>query len=504
MDDPADIADFIPVEPVLAIAAQADAEQVAGRYDTAVALYRLAASLDPADTSVRSRLARALFCAEDWDAAWRAYEIRFKLTPNAPDVSRRLPDGTTQPYPRWRSGPPPRRLMVLHEQGLGDTIQFCRFIPDLLALGPAVVLVVPASLVPMMRRMGLPIEVRALEQSPSMAGLDAWVPLLDLPKLLGMRPAGYTPAEPYLRADPDTASVWRERLGPHGLKVGVAWAGNPEAAADQGRSAQPAVLAPLAAIPGIRVFCLQRGGEEAASRTALAPVLEPLGPDFDSGPEAFADAAPLLESLDAVVTVDTALAHLAGALGRPVHLLLRRPWADWRWLGRESDTPWYPTMTLHRQDRAGDWSAPVARAAAALMRGAAPAEPAESRRKPLAPVSVGDLLDRATILELKATRIAGGAALANVLAELGELRAVIRGEGLAGLDDPLARLREANASLWELESEIRARAAAGSFDRGYVDLARGIHAANDRRSAIKREINALAGSALVEEKWYGT
>jgi hypothetical protein len=502
MDDPADIAELVPVEPVLAITAQADAEFVAGRFGTAIALYRLAAVLDREDPSLRSRLAHALFCAEDWDAAWRAYDIRFKLAP-APDVSRRMSDGTSTPYPRWRSGPPPRRLMVLHEQGLGDTIQFSRFIPDLVSRGPTVVLVVPAGLVPMMTRMRLPIDVRPLDSRTSMAGLDAWVPLLDLPKLLALPPSAYTPAKPYLSADPAKVALWRERVGSHGLKVGFAWAGNPDNAGDYGRSAFPAILEPLASLPGIRLFCLQKGGEEVAARTALGSVLEPLGSDFDSGPEAFADTAGLLETLDAVVTVDTALAHLAGALGRPVHLLLRRPWADWRWLGRESDTPWYPTMTLYRQDRAGDWSGPVARAAAALAVDSSATSAREPQRKPLVPVSVGDLLDRLTILEIKASRLRHGPALANVLAELGEVRAVIGKENLGGLDEPLSRLRDANLALWELENEIRARATEGSFDQGYVDLARGIHTANDRRAAIKREINALTGSALVEEKWYG-
>jgi hypothetical protein len=503
MDDPADIADLVPVDPSIAIAAQADAEQVAGHYQAAIALYRLAAALNPRDLSVRSRLARALFCAEDWDAAWQAYEIRFRLTPNAPDVSRRMPDGTVQSYPRWRGGPTPRRILVLHEQGLGDTIQFCRFLPELLNRGPDVVLMVPGALVPLMRRTGLPIDVRALEDKPSMAGIESWIPLLDLPRALRLRPEVYTAAKPYLSADPGKVAAWRERVGTHGLKVGIAWAGNPEAAGDRARSLRPDALAPLVAVPGIRLFSLQKQGEDALARSPLAGMVEDLGPDFDSGPEAFADTAALLQSLDALVSVDTAIAHLAGAMGRPVHLLLARPWADWRWLGRETDTIWYPTMTLYRQDRAGDWSAPVARVAAALSGRGAERAGDTPRRKPLAPVSVGDLLDRVTILEIKAARMRAGPRLAHVLTELGELRAVVSAERIGGVETPLTRLREANASLWELESEIRQRAAARRFDSGYVDLARGIHEANDRRAALKREINELAGSALVEEKWYG-
>ena len=247
-----------------------------------------------------------------------------------------------------------RTVFVDSEQGLGDTIQFVRYIPALAAKGARVVLRAPAPL------------LRLLENFPGVAALvprgneapdyDFHCQLMSLPDRLGI--CDPLPIEvPYLTADPGAAASWRGRLA-HlpGRRVGLAWAGNPGFAADHLRSIPLPKLAPLGAVPGVSFVSLQK---DAAALPEF-----PLA-DFTAELADMADTAALVAALDLVISVDTGVAHLAGALGKPVWLLNRFD-TCWRWLTARDDSIWYPSLRLFRQTTPGDWSGPVAAGAAAL------------------------------------------------------------------------------------------------------------------------------------------
>ncbi len=310
------------------------------------------------------------------------------------------------------------------------------------------------------------------------------------------------------------ASRWAGRIGGHGYRVGIAWQGSPGRGIDIGRSFPLASFAPLAGLAELRLISLQKGhGAEQLDTPPEGLSVESLGADFDAGPDAFADCAAVMQSLDLVITSDTAIAHLAGALGRPVWVALQHV-PDWRWLQDRPDSPWYPTMRLFRQDTPGDWPGVFAAIRAALAQridertaeasprpGAAPAPAHEPT--PRVPVSWGELLDKISILEIKSERITAATPLANVRRELAALReiaapAMARAEVAAACAD----LRRVNESLWDIEDRIRAHEGAEDFGPAFITLARAVYRTNDERGRLKRRINDLLGSELVEEKHY--
>jgi hypothetical protein len=193
------------------------------------------------------------------------------------------------------------------------------------------------------------------------------VSLMSLPHLLGIDEAGLSIRGPYLRADATRVDRWRRWLATlPGRKIGLCWQGTPGIQPDHGRSLPVATLAPVARSANVTLVSLQkRAGTEQLDRLPEGLAITVPPDDFDSGPDAFVDSAALIMSLDRVVAVDTAIAHLAGALGRPVSLLLRR-YPDWRWGLAGTETLWYPTMRLYRQETNGDWTTPLARLAADL------------------------------------------------------------------------------------------------------------------------------------------
>ena len=227
------------------------------------------------------------------------------------------------------------------------------------------------------------------------------------------------------------------------------------------------------------------------------------------------DTAAVMRNLDLVVTSDTAVAHLAGALGVPVWVALGRS-ADWRWLEQREDCPWYPTMRLFRQARLGDWEELFARIAAELAAvaagdaarlrpGMATRSASEVNNAPVfAPLSPGELFDRLSILEIKRQRISDRAKLKNVCREWELLRekkeAVAAGS--ARLEGIYAELGEVNRRLWEIEDAIRECEAGGDFGSKFVELARSVYRVNDERTALKRRVNEAVGSELIEEKEY--
>ncbi len=356
---------------IAALLALIEEARASGRATEAAAALRNLAGLVPGNTTVRAALARALFQAGLWNEAWDAYEVRFEILPAAfPRVTRPGPDGPV-PMPIWRGAGQPGAVLVMGEQGLGDTIQFARYLPLLVARGVRVHAVLDPRLHRLLAPLAEGLDLRSSTQAGSVPGVTAWLPLLNLPRALGLTPQQYGGRIPYLAADRERRARMRARIGDQGLRIGIVWQGNPAAPVDANRSAPLAAFAPIAAIPGVRMFSLQKGpGEE---QQAAFP-LDRLGPELDGGPDWFLDTAAAIEALDLVVTVDTAVLHLAGALGRPALMLAHGQHADWRWLNAADVPVWYPSVRLVRcPDRTADWAAAAARAAFLIRSGNLPA-----------------------------------------------------------------------------------------------------------------------------------
>lgn len=326
--------------------------------------------------SLQAALRVAPDCAEaHWNAAlchlqlgefaagWREHEWRKRM---------REPLGARQlPCREWLGDEPleGKTLFIHAEQGLGDTLQFCRYATLARAAGAAVVISAPSTLCPLLTGLGAGIQVIANEAAPP-PGLDFHCAMLSMPFAMQTRLDTIPDPGRYLCTDPERVRGWKDRLGTHGLKVGVRWQGRSGIRADIGRSLPLAALAPLADIPGIRLISLQKGAglEQSAAlseRVSLEHVL-----DDGEGPESWLDTAALLDCLDLVITSDTSVAHLAGALARPTWVALKFS-PDWRWLLDRNDTPWYGSVRLFRQTRPGDWSSVFAEMRAALLAGAA-------------------------------------------------------------------------------------------------------------------------------------
>jgi hypothetical protein len=254
------------------------------------------------------------------------------------------------------------KTILLHaEQGLGDVLQFCRYAP-LVAAQADVVLQVPGPLVRLLT--SLPGRGRIVAEDEPLPEFDLHCPLLSLPFAFKTTLETIPRAIPYLAAAPAAVAAWRDRLVVlSGLRVGICWAGNPVVQSIDGRrSVGLARLAPLGDIAGAHFVSLQKG---VAGADAVRPPNGMTIHDWTDELQDFADTAALIEALDLVITVDTAVAHLAGALGKPVWILSRFD-ACWRWLDGRDDSPWYPTARLFRQTAAGDWDDVVARVGGAL------------------------------------------------------------------------------------------------------------------------------------------
>ena len=313
-----------------------------GRLAEALAAIGRAIALQPNMAAAHWNRGVALLLSGDMAAGWEEYEWR----------KRRFPGSfTILPAPQWDGSPlAGRRILVLAEQGLGDTIQFARFLPLLAGHGARVAVECAGCLAPLLE--SIPgVSVHALGSRPAH---DVWIDQMSLPRVFGTMPETVPAARGYLRADP---ARWAALLAP-GRRVGLAWAGNPLHSNDRRRSMPAALLAPVLATPGCAFVSLQVG----ARAGELAGLFDPTDRLRD-----WADTAALVASLDLVITVDTAVAHLAGALGIPTWLMLPHA-PDWRWMLGRDDTPWYSATRLFRQDRPGDWHGVVQHVAQELAR----------------------------------------------------------------------------------------------------------------------------------------
>jgi ADP-heptose:LPS heptosyltransferase len=259
---------------------------------------------------------------------------------------------------------PSGRILLVGDQGYGDTIQLCRYIPMVSERCHEIILGCSAEMLPLLKRM--PGIAHAHHRWNEIPGHAAYCRLSSLPGLFHTTPETIPANVPYLTPDPTRVAAWAERLSvqlPRGLKrIGLAWSGRPTHPNDRRRSLSLGLLAPLAAIDGLTFVSLQKPFPPAdAAAAALFPGLE----DTSSALTDFDETVALIANLDLVVTVDTSIGHLSGAIGKPVWILLSKA-SDWRWLIERQDTPWYPTARLFRQSQPGAWAPVIADVAAAL------------------------------------------------------------------------------------------------------------------------------------------
>lgn len=321
----------------------------------AEACYRKALALDGTYGKARFNLAYLQLRQGRFEEGWRSLEAREWYAPFAGYF----------PCPRWNGEDlAGKALVIVPEAGHGDMIQFGRYAAILKAMGAAKIGVVCH---PALRRLFATLDgaddVMALDAEVPAEGWDFWAPPLSLPFHCGTRLDSIPAAIPYLHAEPGQVGAWGARLPGGRPRVGLAWKGSTAFENDADRSLPAlAMLAPLAAVPGIQFVSLQKGaGEGEAPPPGMAL--------FDAAPwlTDFAETAAAIHCLDLVITVDTAVAHLAGALGKPCWVLLPDYKTDWRWLTERTDSPWYPErMRLFRQPAPGGWQAVVEAVAAAL------------------------------------------------------------------------------------------------------------------------------------------
>jgi tetratricopeptide (TPR) repeat protein len=324
-----------------------------GNHSGAIEFLRRSLELDPNNAKARFNHAIYLLKNGDLESGWREYEWR------------RRPGVLTQhvrnfAMPEWNGEVLSGRRLLLHaEQGLGDTLQFVRFARRLIDAGQSIVLEVQR---PLLRLLRANLSSNVVAQGEPLPSHDLHLPLMSLPKVLGASLSDIS-GTPYLQADADMTARWRERLGHEKFNVGIVWSGSPTHKHDRYRSIPATEVLPWLIKDGVRLFSLQK-----EPRPSDRPVLQQFAgliTDLSDELIDFSETAAAVAALDLVITVDTAVAHLAGALGRPVWVLLPLC-VDWRWLKDREDSPWYGSMRLFRQTRPLQWAGVIERVTAAL------------------------------------------------------------------------------------------------------------------------------------------
>ncbi len=325
----------------------------------AVECFAQAAKLLPGNADGRMGLAMAQMMLGDLKSGLANFEARFKILGQRQNRAYVLEN-----QPRWNGKPTNKRVLIFCEQGNGDAIQFARYHRFVRAIAPNTTVWATAPLIELFRRHE-PIFEGGKDGNP-IGTFDLWVPNVSLPLVLDMASYEQVPPAPYLTASPELVKRWAARIKPSArLKVGLAWQGSATNSRDKLRSIPPERLKSLAELP-VDLYSLQ----VPTRRDQTYDFCDNIAAEIEN----FDDTAAIIAQLDLVISVDTAVAHLAGALGRPVWLLLNQH-GEWRWLREREDTPWYPTARLFRQTELGNWTSVVTRvydtlAAAARQRAA--------------------------------------------------------------------------------------------------------------------------------------
>lgn len=330
--------------------------QALGRFEEAKAVFEHALSMNSEAAELHWNLGLLLLTTRNFSQGWREIEWRWKWK-DIPVPGRNLPQ------PRWDGSDLNGKTILLHaEQGFGDTIQFIRYVPMVVERGGRVILSCPHALSDLLR-LAYP-EIELAREGDALPSFDVHCPLMSLPLLFDTQVNTIPAPIPYLKVDEALAAKWAARIKSRNakLRVGIVWAGNSNHPNDRSRSMKFNQILPLAQVDGVQFYNLYLGLTQA-DRDMWNGHLELI--DLTEHLQNFAETAAMISCLDLVIAVDTAVAHVAGAIAKPVWLMIAHL-PDWRWMLDRDDTPWYPTMRLFRQKSPGDWADVVKRIAEAL------------------------------------------------------------------------------------------------------------------------------------------
>ena len=328
-----------------------------GRIEEAIETCKKAIFIEPGSPTANFNMGTMLLMLGNFRDGWQAYKYRYAMH------GEKWLRGEAHAAPWTGEAMAGKSILILGEQGNGDHIQFARYLPALSDLGARVFYFAPKRLHRLLSTLdGCPTLISEL---PKNSRFDFQCPLMHLPAVFETLGLPLPNKTPYLAAEPGRVAQWRGCIGNQGFRIGIVWQGNRYDGNDV-RSYPLAALRPLATISAVRLISLQiNDGSEQLENLPPDMNVERLGPDFDTGEHGFIDAAAVLEVVDLIVSCDTSIVHLAGALGRPVWIALKKI-PEWRWQLHRSDSIWYPSATLFRQNARGDWEGVFSRMAKAL------------------------------------------------------------------------------------------------------------------------------------------
>jgi len=472
-----------------------------GKMDQSIQAYEKALKVHPTNHHIRYGLAEAYLTIGDFEQGFELYESRWKRLPDTRNFSTRLWDGSDL------TG---KTILLRAEYGFGDTIEFIRYAAELKKMGsPRIILEAQAPLISLLSRCPYLDQVIAL--GSELPAFDFQVPLMSLPAMCKTSLATIPATVPYLKTEQALEHHWAQKFAHDtNFKIGICWQSGPYydsfTSPLSKKNMQLEHFFPLTKIPGVSVYSLQKMSKHLNS-LPHGILIHELGDDVDESNGRFMDTAAVMKQLQLIITVDTATAHLAGALGVPVWVTLPLV-PDWRWMQERSDSPWYPSMRLFRQHKAGDWESVIEQILAALQT----LVPTTNIKKAAAPlaglvtaeIAIGELIDKITILEIKMREVKNQAKLKNIKTELEALKETYHHfvSPTQEIEELSKQLLDVNKKLWDIEDLIREKESKQHFDQEFIELARGVYFTNDQRCAIKRKLNDLVGSRIVEEKSY--
>jgi tetratricopeptide (TPR) repeat protein len=467
-----------------------------GHMKEAQECYEKLLSKRPDDPHIHYGYAESLLAQGDLEKGFAKFEWRYKRDTDHRGLGINQWDG---------SDITGKTILLRAEYGQGDTIQFIRYAKLLKNRGARVIVEAQHSLVTLLMQCSyidqvIPVDTPLPEH-------DVQLPLMSLPRVFKTTLDSIPQVIPYIEIDPQLVAYWGTQLAQdHDFKIGICWESSPYYDSFHSHLSKKSIplkcFEALAHIPGVSLYSLQcMNGTEQLKSLPEGMIVHDFGPNFDMNHGRFMDTAAIMHHLDLVISVDTSVAHLAGALGVPVWVLLPHV-ADWRWMQEREDSPWYATMRLFRQQIPGDWEFLIETVAHELSKymkfNCSPSDIITAE------ISVGELIDKITILEIKQEEIKDSAKLRNINTELCTLNRtraqyVPRSPKIIQLTK---QLKEVNKQLWNIEDAIRDKEFNQCFDQEFIELARAVYVTNDLRCKIKRQINDALGSRLVEEKSY--